>query len=86
MWKSKTFHLYFETQLLLQNDWDMMGYLWHEGFGNQVRLFCFFRLVQVLVGSSNIHVSADVICRNIIREVRKATENKTHLRSEIRLG
>lgn len=62
----------------MQNDWGMMGYLRHEGFGNQVRLFCFFRLVQVLVSSPNIHVSADVICRNIVRNVRRAETEKTH--------
>lgn len=42
----------------------MIKYLRHEGFGNQVSLFCLFGLVQVLVGSSNIHVSTNIVCSN----------------------
>jgi len=41
---------------------DVMTYLWHQGLGDQVGIFCLSGLVQVLVGSSNIHVGPDVIC------------------------
>lgn len=39
-----------------------MNYLWHERFGNQIGFFSLFGPVEVLVGSSNIHVSTNVIC------------------------
>lgn len=39
------------------------GYLWHQGFSNQVGLLRLFGSVQILVRPSNIHVCTDIICR-----------------------
>lgn len=52
----------------------MIKYLRHEGFGNQVSLFCLFGLIQILVGSSNIHVSTNIICSN--KNEKEQWENK----------
>lgn len=39
------------------------GYLWHQGFSNQVGLLRLFGSVQILVSASNIHVCTNIIYR-----------------------